>query len=240
MISAKHQDTIYQILSVFETGKTEPAYGSAHVLPDGAGITFGKHQSTDRSGSLDAILDQYIYEGGDYSSQIEPFIDWLAANGTAAEDPNNLSPRCDSLIAVLKMTGDDPVMRDAQDSVFAKRYWQPAMGHFTAMQLTLPLSMLVCYDTQIHSGDGSLGINGIRRKFPEGPPSSGGDEHQWVGAYLEARREALDTYTSSNAAKQKVVRGTVYRIDAMIAIVKEGNWHLDTPLHIARPRATVS
>lgn len=229
MISTKHQHTIYQILSVFETGKTEPAYGSAHVLPDGAGITYGKHQSTDRSDSLDAILEEYAARGGIHATELEPYLPWLAENGTAKEDPENLSQRCKDLIAVLHRTGDDPIMHVVQDAVFEKLYWKPAYDQFKAMELTLPLSMLVCYDSTIHSGN--TGISKIRKLFPESPPSNGGDEHQWVIAYLEARRKWL--LGIPHAAF------TVYRIDAMIDMVKEGNWQLDTPLQIAKPRATI-
>ena len=190
---ASSQNTIYSVLSVIETGKLEPDYGSAHVLADGAGITFGKHQSTDRSDSLDAILWRYIDKGGSLSVELALYMPWLKENGTAGEDPGNLSERCQELIDVLHATGTDPVMHEAQDFVFRERYWQPAISHALHMGLQLPLSMLVCYDTQIHSGNGSGSIANIRKRFPEVPPSGGGDEKAWVRAYLEARREWLLT-----------------------------------------------
>jgi len=52
MITAPQKHAIDCIISIFETGRvpTAAAYATCTILPDGAGISYGKHQSTDRAG----------------------------------------------------------------------------------------------------------------------------------------------------------------------------------------------
>ena len=54
--SQKH--AIDCVLSIFETGRvpTAASYSTCTILADGAGISYGKHQSTDRAGSLDLVV----------------------------------------------------------------------------------------------------------------------------------------------------------------------------------------
>ena len=46
------------VLSIFETGRvpTSASYSTCSILADGAGISYGKHQCTDKSGSLDLVV----------------------------------------------------------------------------------------------------------------------------------------------------------------------------------------
>ena len=47
---------IKMIVNTFETGEPEGNYGLAVLLQDGAGISYGRSQATDRGGNLDAIV----------------------------------------------------------------------------------------------------------------------------------------------------------------------------------------
>ena len=55
-ITVEDARRIKSIVSVFETGKAEGDPAAVVVLPDGAGISYGLHQATDRAGSLDEIV----------------------------------------------------------------------------------------------------------------------------------------------------------------------------------------
>ena len=231
-ISADKKRIIQSILSVFETGKTEPDYGSVVVLDDGAGITYGKHQSTDGGeSSLDKVVLRYIDLGGDLASQLSEYLPMLADDATTQATPGNIPLWVQDLMNLLVQAGKDPVMHRAQDEVFDEHYWAPAASQAEAMQLMYPLSWLVCYDSTIHSGVN--GIARIRKRFPESPPSGGGDEKAWTKAYLQARRDWLASHSNP------VVQNTVYRIDAMLDMVEADNWNLDTPIDIKKPRARV-
>jgi chitosanase len=232
IISPDTKRVIQSILSVFETGKPEGAYDAVTVLSDGAGISYGKHQATDKSDTLDAIVYRYLDLGGVYAKELRSYLDRLESDATASQDPSNLEPWVTSLMELLATAArKDAKMRVAQDQIFDELYWRPAADQALAMKLELPLSWLVCYDTTIHSGPG--GITRIRKLFPERPPSAGGDEKAWVVAYLYARRGWLLEHPNP------VVQATVYRIDAMLDLVDAANWELATPIQISKPRAVV-
>ena len=115
-------------------------------------------------------------------------------------------------------------MQQAQDEVFDKNYWLPAVNHCTQIGIKSALGHLVIYDTCIHSGPGR--VSSLRQLFPEKSPANGGDEKAWVLAFLNARRNWLAA--NSNPLVQK----TVYRIDAMKAIADSGNWELVLPMTV--------
>lgn len=226
------RDTIEAIVSVFETGTPQANYGTVALLQDGAGISYGKHQATDRSGTLDAILLRYIDLGGTSADALTPYVRRLSGDETARVDPQQPPQWVKDLMMLLRNLGEfDPVMRQAQDEVFSELYWEPAQGLANAMKLELPLSHLVVYDTAIHSGP--LGVSRIRKLFPEVPPSSGGDEKKWTRAYLFARQGWLRSHPNP------VVQNTMYRVDEMLQLAHAENWHLQRPIQLSRPPATI-
>jgi chitosanase len=225
-VSDSQKKVIDSVLTIFETGRlpSPSAYATCAILSDGAGISYGKHQSTDRSGTLDKIVDLYIAKGGKQADELKQFVPKLALNETAKLDPKNIPSWAKYLMGVLKTAGTDPVMQAAQDEVFDANYWVPAMGHVQRIGLQTGLGALVVYDTCIHSGSGGVAI--IRARFPETAPCNGGDEKAWVLAYIKARREWLA------ANKNPIVQRTVYRMDAFSEIARSGNWELATPLTV--------
>lgn len=225
-VSDNQKKVIDSVLTIFETGRlpSPSAYATCAILSDGAGISYGKHQSTDRSGTLDKIVDLYIAKCGKQADELKQFVPKLALNETAKLDPKNIPSWAKYLMGVLKTAGADPVMQAAQDEVFDANYWVPAMGHVQRIGLQTGLGALVVYDTCIHSGSGGVAI--IRARFPEAAPCNGGDEKAWVMAYIKARREWLA------ANKNPIVQRTVYRMDAFSEIARSGNWELTTPLTV--------
>lgn len=222
--------TIDRMLAVVETGKlpTPDAYGTATVLADGAGISYGLHQGTDRGGTLDAIVMRYLDLGGAFAEQFRAYLPRLAANETAALDPKALPRWCSDLMELLgRAARQDALMRRAQDEVFRERYALPAESQAASMGLSFPLSIAVVYDTCVQSG--SDGVARIRSRFPEVPPARGGDERAWTAAYVRARRAWLAGYSSGNAGHDEAVHRSVYRMDWFQAVIAAGNWRLCAP-----------
>lgn len=226
MITEEQKYVIDCTLSIFETGRipTPLSYQTCTILPDGAGISYGKHQATDAGGALDKIVQLYVDKKGIHAQKFVPFLQRLAANDTARVDSKKVPVWANNLIAILKEAGADPVMQDCQDEIFDASYWLPAVAHAQKIGLKTGLGYLVVYDTCIHSGPG--GVANIRAKFPQPAPSKGGGENEWIYAYIDARRSWL-----ANSSKP-IVRGTVYRMDSLKAIADSGNWDLVTPLKV--------
>lgn len=222
------RDLVWQIISVFETGKAQGAYDTCVVLPDHAGITFGRHQTTDASDGLDRVVYRYIDLGGVYGDKLRPFLDELDNDLTTQLKNTALPEWCLNLISWLRVSAQkDPMMKQAQDEVFASMYWEPAVTMCKEMGLKSPLAHAVIYDTCVHSGPG--GVTKIRKLFPEVPPVRGGDEREWVTAYVRARRAWLASFQGKSPAHTSLVRKTVYRMDAFLELIKLGNWDLATP-----------
>jgi len=215
------------IISVFETGRlpNPAAYATCAILPDGAGISYGMHQSTDRAGSLDNIVKRYIDLGGVHAAALKAYLPYFASNKSASEPPKGpWSAETQAAVSLLKAAGADPLMQRAQEEVFDRDYFQPAVAHANQIGLTKALSLAVVYDTCIHSGPG--GVSLIRNMFPAKSPANGGDEAAWVKAYIASRRAWL----ASNS--KPVVQRTVYRMDALAELVSAGNWDLKPPFKV--------
>lgn len=216
----KHKNAIKQIIGVFETGSSIPRYDVATILHDGAGISYGRHQATDRAGSLDKIVYRYIDLGGKYGNQMRPFLDELAANATTTLDPKNPPVWCREFMELLSKAGkEDPLMAQAQEESIDTSYFYPAESEAISLGLCHSLSYAVVFDSYIHSG----GISKIRRLFAELPPIRGGDEKEWTHAYVRARRTWLANFPNP------IVMKTVYRMDAFLDLIKKDNWDLQTP-----------
>lgn len=220
MLEQKSIETIKKIIEVFETGKVSSNYGVITILEDGAGISYGKSQATDKADTLDAIVFRYIDKQGMFANSLSKYVDELNADLTTTVDPKNPPAWVKDLMSILKTAGEkDPLMKAAQDEIFDQHYWKPAYDQGIAMRLVYPLSYAIVYDTCIHSGPG--GVVKIRKLFPEYPPSNNGDEKIWAKAYVNARRKWLSSYP--NAAVQK----TVYRMDTFLSLIAQDNWKLD-------------
>ena len=210
--------TAWAITSVFETGKASGDYSMVAVLKDGAGISYGKHQATDRSGTLDKIVHQYVHRGGSLAGMLAPYIVRLT------DSPPTLH-KDDEFMQLLANLGKDPVMQKVQDDVFARDYWRPALKTGEVCELELPLSYAVLYDICIQSGPGR--IKKLRKQFKEVPPSKGGDEESWVRALNNARWSWLRGHSNP------VVRTTVYRPKSFFEIMtSEAGWNLQLPLRV--------
>jgi len=215
------------ILAIFETGRvpSSASYATCTILPDGAGISYGKHQSTDRAGSLDAVVKRYIELGGVHAAAFRPMLPYFASNKSAMEPPKGpWSAETNAAVSLLKQAGSDPKMHQAQDAVFDEVYWAPAANACAAMGLQSALAHAVIYDTCIHSGPGM--VANMRNRFAAVPPVKGGDEKEFIKQYCQARETWLA------ASSNELVRRTVYRMDAFQSLMAEGNWDLRLPLAI--------
>lgn len=218
---------IDSVLCIFETGRlpSPSAYSTCTILDDGAGISYGKHQSTDKGGTLDLIVQRYYVKGGALSAKFKDYIPYLQANESAKYGSKSPRPKwLSDLMSLLKQAGADPAMQKVQDEIFDEQYFLPALGHAKAAGVQYALSLLVIYDTCIQSGPGM--VSNMRNRFSAACPANGGDEKAWTQAYISARRAWLLAFPNP------LVQRSVYRMDALEQIVKDGNWDLKLPLTV--------
>lgn len=226
MISAENKIRILSVLSIFETGDRDGNYGDVTVLKDGTDtvtnerilqITYGRHQTTEGS-FLKELLTNYVDNKGQFADDIRPFIPKIG-NGALAKN--------ETFLNLLRKAGkEDSIMQDTQDALFEEKYYEPALEFFTVNGFTLPLSMLVIYDSQIHSGGKwEKGILlSLRKKFSEVPPRKGGLEKAWIKAYVNVRHEWLSTH------RDETLRKTNYRTKAFLNEIERDNWDLSQPV----------
>lgn len=216
MITHEIKQKIMRIVNVFETGSPEGEYDALVIYPDGRGgsrqITYGRSQTTEQ-GNLRNLLERYIRLGGRFAGDFEPYMDRVGRVSLVKDK---------RFIDLLKESGrQDPLMHQAQDETFEILYFQPALYFFNAEKFELPLSLLVIYDSYIHSGAIPAFL---RSRFPERTPLRGGDEKSWVLAYTKARQQWLATHP------RKILHPTVYRTKTFLTQADKGNWDLSAPV----------
>ncbi len=203
---------IEQVINVFETGTPQGDYGAISIYADGPHdirqITYGRSQTTEY-GNLRELVKLYVEASGIHSASLTPYADKVGS-----------TPLTDDIEfkRLLRSAGrEDTVMQRTQDKFFARRYFEPAMKWCDAEGFTLALSMLIAYDSFIHSGSLLWVIRGM---FPEVTPAHGGDEKAWMFAYISARHRWLSNH------RRAVVRASNYRTKDLLREVRRSNWDL--------------
>jgi chitosanase len=208
----KKKDKIQSILNVFETGKPDGDYSNVSIFSDGPKgkrqITYGKSQTTEW-GNLNKLIKSYSNKNGKHSEFFKPYVGKIGKISLVNDE---------KLINELREAGSDPLMKEAQDDFFDEHYWNPALAFFKENGFTQPLSMLVIYDSFIHSG-GIL--NFLRTRFPAKTPSKGGNEKEWIIQYLNIRHSWLANHSN------QILRKTKYRTKDMLFAISQNDWNLD-------------
>lgn len=213
---------IVQVVRYFETSKVTGAdYGALSMFNDGPGnrkqITYGASQTTE-FGMLHKLIQMYIDAKGEYTSSFEAYISRIGdpTKPTLADDR--------AFIVLLKSAAKDPIMWQVQDQFFRQYYFHPAEDWFEKHGFSLPLSMLVIYDSFIQSG--SI-MDFLRDRFPAKVPVDGGNEREWISEYVQVRDVWLETNTA-----RPILRNTDYRTDSFIYAIRQDNWMLDKPFTV--------
>ena len=124
-----------------------------------------------------------------------------------------------------RAAAEDPLFRQAQDDVLSAVYFDPAAAQGIEGGVHA-LGQFVYYDALVMHGPGEQAgaFGGIRADALEEatPPSRGGDETEWLHAFLDARVAAMRT-------EQAHLDTT--RVDtAQRVFLEAGNLHLNPPL----------
>jgi chitosanase len=209
---------IEQVVNAFETGSATGNYGELVKYRDYTDpetntlmvqITFGRSQTTE-FGHLKALIQDYVNDKGNYANELQPYLNRIGKKPSLATD--------NDFCTALKNAGkNDPIMKSCQDQLFEMKYYQPAHNWFTKNEFTLPLSLLVIYDSTIHSGSVPAFL---RKRFPTVVPASGGNEKEWIQNYVDVREKWLANHSNT------LLHATVYRTQCFKKQIENDNWNL--------------
>jgi chitosanase len=221
-ITPRIKKKIEQVINAFETSSAHGNYAVLVKLADHTDsatrqrivqITYGRSQTTEFS-HLKELVEDYIEQEGLYSSVLKSYLPRIGKKPSLATD--------EIFCKALKDAGkSDPVMKLCQDALFESKYYQPAHRWFANNGFTLPLSLLVIYDSFIHSG-GILGF--LRKRFSESVPANGGNEKEWIRQYVNTRHEWLANHSI------ELLRHTTYRTKCFKEQLAAENWDLSKKL----------
>lgn len=214
---------IEQVINVFETGSAKGDYSAISKYADYTDpdtktrivqVTYGRSQTTE-FGNLKALILDYVNDGGVYANQFQPYVNRIGFKPSLATD----AVFCKALVDAGT---SDPIMKKCQDDFFDSKYYNPAHSWFLINGFTMPLSLLVIYDSYIHSG--SI-LSFLRKKFATAVPSHGGDEKEWISNYVSARHTWLANHSN------ELLRKTVYRTQCFKDQILINNWDLSQPIN---------
>lgn len=220
--------TAQAIVNIFETGKPLGDYSAVvcHVSDPG-GLTYGRSQTTIHTGNLYFLVKAYCEaEGAKFANKLRPYLENLA-NKSATLKCGSGSDDLRELTAILKAAGTDPVMQSTQDDFFDRAYWTPAFNAARTLGIQTALGKAVVYDSFIH---GSWARMRDRTNQANGTVSQIG-EKAWIKAYISIRRHWLGNHSN------RLLRNTVYRMDAFNQLIQAGNWDLKIPFSVRGCRA---
>lgn len=216
-ITPDQKRKISEVVSIFETSKRAGDPAKVTILKDWKQpddtrieqITYGRMQTTE-SGKLKQLLTMYVANNGKHAAGIRPYLAKLGKLPSLCKDQ--------ALLNMLKDAGlTDPVMLATQDAFFDQYYWKPALDWANANGFSQGLSMLVIFDSYIHSGSVPTFL---RNKFPAVPPIKGGTDQQWVSEYVNARHDWLANHTDP------ILRKTKYRTECFKRLIQSNDWGL--------------
>ena len=211
-LTPRQKSICERVLNAFETGTADGDYANISIFRDGPHgirqVTYGRSQTTEY-GNLQDLVARYSSAGGRFSAELAPFVPLVGHTPLVDHDQFKTLLR--------RAGGEDPIMRTVQDHFFDDRYFTPAMKWADESGFQEALSILVIYDSFIHSG---RILPFLRSRFPEMPPASGGNERSWISQYVGVRHEWLAHHSNSD------LRPTVYRTKCFRFEIERGNWDL--------------
>ncbi len=127
-----------------ETGTAAGKYDTAGDIGDGAGISFGAYQFTEKSGNLKEYLTRLVAVTNDPVGQ----------NYLSKFEGNNYTGIKAGLIKYLKETGDTPAGKYVQDSMYKEMFLDPAKKLAASYGITNPASISQIIDHSVNAGLG--------------------------------------------------------------------------------------
>lgn len=212
------------ITGAFESG----ADGASAINDYDSGvISYGIHQATLTSGSLETVLRKYVEAKGQYAAEIGRYMGRVRSKDGSLRGDKAFKD-------LLRRAGKDPVMVEVQSEAFATGYYTAAEKAANDFGLKSPLGVSMLYDTNIQGGMGTL----LKRtvKILGGKAGDKGvTETQFLKKFNDLRRKRLlllaaEAARRGDRASAEALHGSTARCDEFAALLAVGNLNLLGPL----------
>ena len=214
MLTELQKKTAQAIVQIFETSKIKGDYSAVTVMAGDSGhISYGKAQASLMSGNLGKLLKEYITIGGDYASELSPYLLRVIDMDISLDDDKKFK-------LLLKQTGHDKIMQECQDALFEVGFWLPTMDKMRKRNYRYALSAAVIYDSLIH------GAYNVIRDMINTKYGQDIEETQWIRHYIDKREWWLKNHGNA------LLHQTVYRMQEFDRLLAVNNWDLVLPITV--------
>lgn len=235
------------IIHCFETSKIKPDFDEVAVFHDGPGgikqLTFGSHQFTDASGSLDRVVEKIIslceisYNDAPWVKVLKNRLPTLKRGTTASIQA--IADDMEFRMALIQ-SAKTPEGQQAQLQVYDELYVQPAVLACAGSGWESALSLTTVLDSMTHGGWRMI------RDLIKVDLS----EKRWIASYLIRRSNYLTNHprqilkktacrpnsllelACGNERTKLMAAVREARWDDADALMQNGNWGLVAPVHL--------
>lgn len=195
----------FDLTSNFESS----GYDSIQTKDDGI-ISYGLHQATLRSGTLEKIISQYrSVSNSDVSQGLSAY-----AGQIAEKDPGLRHD--DNFLSLLSAAAADKQMQLAQNEVFSKLYWTPAYKKALSLNLNSKLAAAIFYDTNVQGG-----LNNVIKRTANRLLDQQYTEKDYLITFLSERRKyLLEVAKHKDPIQARMLENSAYnRVGYLIKLV---------------------
>lgn len=212
---------VYALVSSAENSSLdyEAQYAYIEDIDDGRGYTGGIIGFTSGTGDMLEVVQEYCKEKPE-DNVLAEYIPALEA----AVDSDSHEGLGDEFVSAWEMAAEDEEMRAAQDKILDEMYMSPAVTYGKEDGLS-PLGQYIYYDALVVHGPGEDedsfgGIRDVAMKQAQ-TPSLGGDETEYLLAFLDARTVIM---------QKEEAHSDLSRIETQQKFIREKNFDLSLPL----------
>lgn len=144
-ISQAQYEKCVRIVWDFEVGTPNADWKKCEVLKDGAGISYGPYQYTEKSGLLSKLLHNYLAaKNGNLNELDKKLQEHPISSGTYSGKTKYASDS--ALKSLLREIGSDPIMKQESGKLFLNTRAKPAITQMRATGMTSALALQMwCY-----------------------------------------------------------------------------------------------
>lgn len=205
--------------AAFEFTSRFEARSPADIQTADAGIvSFGPHQASLASGTLGEVLDTFLSSSSSANatqlSRFQPRV--------IARDPSLRYDR--TFHALLRAAAVEPAMAAAEQQVFTRRYWVPAVRAANTLGFHSSDTQRIFFDTLVQGG-----FQTILRHTLNRTGASPGSEREFQQRFLENRRTYLNRVAESRRLAGRIADADMlqssaqHRVGALLELLPDSH-----------------